>query len=296
MSLIIYLDGNFVEEKDAKISVFDHGLLYGDGVFEGIRSYGGKIFRMEEHIQRLYRSAHALMLDIPMSQKEMMEVVAETVRVNSLQDAYIRAVVTRGIGDLGLDPMKCKTPTVFVIASKITLYPEELYEKGLTIQTVATRRNSPESLNPSIKSLNYLNNILAKIEANNTGGMEGLILNSEGYVVECTADNIFLVNEGTLLTPPISSGALEGITRGAVLEAAEFLGIPCAEPLLTRYNVYNAQECFLTGTAAEMIPVVKVDGRSIGSGEPGPITIQLRERFKEMTRTGGYRAYPSTEE
>lgn len=287
MGLWIYLDGKFVSEKQAKISVFDHGLLYGDGVFEGLRTYEGRIFRLMEHIKRLYKSAKAIMLEIPVSMEEMADIIIKTIRKNKLKDSYVRVVVTRGVGDLGLDPRKCPKPTIFVIASKIKLYPEEYYEKGLSVVTIATRRNLTESLNPAIKSLNYLNNILAKIEATNAGAMEGLFLNNEGYVAECTGENIFIVEGNNLYTPPIFAGALDGITRDAVIQVATELNLTVQEKLLTRYDLYNADECFLTGTAAEIIPVSSIDGRKIGSGSIGNLTKKIREKFHQLTRNEG---------
>ncbi|MCM8764772.1 MAG: branched-chain-amino-acid transaminase [Candidatus Omnitrophica bacterium] len=287
MGLWIYLDGRFVSEKQAKISVFDHGLLYGDGVFEGLRTYNGKIFRLKEHIERLFRSAKAIMLEIPVSMEEMANIIIKTVRKNKLKDAYVRVVITRGIGDLGLDPRKCPKPTVFVIASKIKLYPEEYYEKGLSVVTIATRRNLIESINPAIKSLNYLNNVLAKIEATNSGAMEGLFLNNEGYVAECTGENIFITVGNNLLTPPIFAGALDGITRDVVIQLGKEMGLNVEEKLLTRYDLYNADECFLSGTAAEIVPVTLIDGRKIGSGKIGDLTKKIREKFHQLTHTDG---------
>ncbi|HOJ30533.1 MAG TPA: branched-chain-amino-acid transaminase [bacterium] len=287
MGLWIYLDGKFVDEKHAKISVFDHGLLYGDGVFEGLRSYDGKIFRLSQHIKRLYKSAKAILLEIPVSMEEMAEIIKKTIKKNKLKDSYIRVVVTRGVGDLGLDPRKCPEPTIFVIASKIKLYPEEYYEKGLSVVTIATRRNLTESLNPAIKSLNYLNNILAKIEATNAGAMEGLFLNNEGYVAECTGENIFIVVENKLFTPPIFAGALDGISRDAVIQIGREIGLDVEEKLLTRYDLYNSDECFLTGTAAEIIPVTLIDGRTIGSGKLGPLTRRIREEFHRLVQKDG---------
>ncbi|HIE50286.1 MAG TPA: branched-chain-amino-acid transaminase [Armatimonadetes bacterium] len=287
MSRVVYLDGEWVAKEEAKISVFDHGLLYGDGAFEGIRAYNGRVFRLREHIDRLYASAQTILLDIPLSKEEMMEATLETLRRNNLSDAYIRLVVTRGPGDLGLDPRKCLRPTVFIITESIELYPPEYYAKGLEIITVATRRNLPTALDPSIKSLNYLNNILAKIEVIQAGVLEGLMLNAQGYVAEATGDNIFLVHRGELITPPISAGILPGITRAAVMELAQEEGISVREELFTQHFVYNAEECFLTGTAAEVIPVVKVDGRTIGSGRPGPITRRLMRAFRELTQREG---------
>ncbi len=295
MELQIYLDGKWVPKSQAKISVFDHGLLYGDGVFEGIRSYGGLVFKLKEHLKRLWESAHTLMLEIPLSPKEMEKAILETLRRNQLSDAYIRVVVTRGVGDLGLDPAKCKRATVFVITDKITLYPDSLYQKGLEIITVPTVRNLPEAVNPSIKSLNYLNNILAKIEAKNSGCMEALMLNAQGYVAECTGDNVFMIqHEGAagkplLLTPPTYLGALKGITRGAIIELAATLRLAFEERILTRHDLFNADEVFLTGTAAEVIPVVKIDGRRIGAGKPGPMTGKLLKAFHALTRKDGVR-------
>lgn len=283
----IYLDGQFVSEADAKISVFDHGLLYGDGVFEGIRMYHNRVFKLKEHIERLYWSAKALLLEIPMTQQEMIDATVETCRQNNLRDGYIRLLVTRGKGTLGLDPRRCPKPSVIIIAATIQLYPEKYYQEGLTIVTVPTTRNLVNSVNPAIKSLNYLNNILARIEANNAGVEEAIMLNSEGFVAECTGDNVFIVQKGRLYTPPLSAGALYGITRNTVLDVAKDLGIPSAEPNLTRYDVYNADEMFLTGTAAEIIPVVKVDGRVIGTGKPGPFTAKLLAGFQAKTRTDG---------
>lgn len=291
MGLIVYLNGKFVPEEEGKISIFDHGLLYGDGVFEGLRSYNGKIFKLDEHLERLYRSGKAIALEIPLKFEELKKAVIETVRINNLRDSYIRIVVTRGVGDLGLDPRKCKTPTIFIIASSIQLYPESLYEKGIDLVTVATRRNLNEALNPAIKSLNYLNNILAKIEANNAGATEGLILNQFGYVSECTGENIFIVKKDNLITPPISAGALEGITRKVVMEIGENIGLKVKEENLTRYDIYTSDECFLTGTAAEIVPVVRVDNRIIGDGKPGKITLKIRREFQIITELEGVPVY-----
>ncbi|MDN5364148.1 MAG: branched-chain amino acid aminotransferase [Eubacteriales bacterium] len=292
MGLIIYLNGEFVPEEKAVVSVFDHGLLYGDGVFEGIRAYNNRVFRLREHLERLYESAKSIMLNIPLTIDEMQELVLETLRRNNLRDAYIRLVVTRGKGDLGLDPRKCPKPTVFCIASSIQLYPEELYEKGLEVITVPTPRNYNEAVNPRIKSLNYLNNILAKIEANLAGTLEAIMLNSQGYVAEATGDNVFVVKKGVLITPPKYAGILEGITRNAVIELARKRGIEVREELFTRHDLYIADEIFLTGTAAELIPVVKVDGRVIGTGKPGPVFHQLLEDFRVLTRTEGPVIFP----
>ncbi len=291
MGIKIYIDGKYYDEKNAKVSVFDHGLLYGDGIFEGIRAYNGRVFKLKEHIDRLFCSAKAILLTIPISHAEMMAAVVDTCRKNKLRDGYIRLVVTRGVGGLGLNPNRCKAPSVIVIADKIQLYPPEFYQKGLEIITVATTRNLHSALNPAIKSLNYLNNILAKIEANNGGCEEAIMLNSEGYVAECTGDNIFLVKGNQLLTPPLSAGALYGITRGVVMELASQNGLTVSEPNLTRYDVFNADECFLTGTGAELIPVVKVDGRIIGNGHPGPVTRSLVERYHALTKLSGEPIY-----
>ncbi len=288
----IYLDGKLVDREDAKISVFDHGLLYGDGVFEGIRAYNGRVFRLSEHLDRLYKSAQAITLCIPMTQKEMEKATLETLRANSLKDAYIRLVVTRGVGDLGLDPKKCPKATVFIIADKIKLYPEELYSHGLELITTSTRRNIPDALSPCVKSLNYLNNIMAKIEAARAGVPEAIMLNAQGYVAECTGDNIFILKENALITPPSWAGALEGITRNAVMElASSKLKLIVREDLFTTYHVYTADECFLTGTAAEIIPVVKLDGRLIGDGKPGRTTFKLIREFSELTRLTGVPIY-----
>ena len=276
-----------VPDEKAVISVFDHGLLYGDGVFEGIRAYNGRVFRLVEHIRRLYESAHSILLTIPLSQEEMIKAVVDTVNANKLRDAYIRLVVTRGVGDLGMDPRKCKQAQVFIIADKITLYPEELYEKGLDVITVATRRNIAEALEPKIKSLNYLNNIHAKIEANRAGVLEALMLTNQGYICEGTGDNIFIYRRGELLTPPTYLGILEGITREAIIELATREGIPLREVPFTRHDLYVSEECFLTGTAAEVIPVIEVDQRLIGSGKPGPITKRLIKLFRELTQNEG---------
>jgi branched-chain amino acid aminotransferase len=284
MPLKIHIDGKLYDKEDAKISVYDHGLLYGDGVFEGIRSYGGKVFRLRAHLDRLWDSAKAIWLTIPISKEQMAEAIKETLAVNGIKDGYIRVVVTRGAGTLGLDPNKCSNPQVIIIADLISLYPEELYRNGLEIVTVSTMRNHPAALSPRIKSLNYLNNILAKIEGHQAGCVEALMLNHKGEVAECTGDNIFLVRDGRLLTPPNEAGILEGVTRDAIMELARASGICVAETPLTKHDVYIADECFLTGTAAEVIPVVKVDSRLIGDGVPGPITRDLRERFHKLTR------------
>jgi branched-chain amino acid aminotransferase len=287
----IYIDGNFYPEAEAKVSVFDHGLLYGDGVFEGIRFYNGRVFKLAEHLARFYDSARAICLKIPMSADEVTQALLETIRQNEMRDGYIRLVVTRGVGDLGLNPVLCKKPTVFIIASPIKLYPQELYQRGLDVITCATRRVSPSVLSPAVKSLNYLNNIMAKIEANQAGAGEGLMLNEQGYVAECTADNVFTIKRGEVFTPPISAGALGGITRGVVFGLAAELGIKISEPNLTRYDIYTADECFLTGTGAEIIPMVKLDSREIGDGKPGPLTAKFIEAFHKLTQSGGTPIY-----
>ncbi|MFA5090747.1 MAG: branched-chain-amino-acid transaminase [Candidatus Omnitrophota bacterium] len=286
----IYINGKFYEKEEAKISVFDHGLLYGDGVFEGIRSYSCLVFKLKEHIERLYESAHSIMINIPLTKEEMTRAVIRTLKENKLRDAYIRLIVTRGEGDLGLDPRRCEgKSTVIIIADRISLYPDKFYKKGLEIITVPTVRNLPEALNPQIKSLNYLNNILAKIEAVNLGYDEAIMLDSLGYVAECTGDNIFIVERAGLYTPPQCMGTLRGITRDTVLEIAAKNKIGVHEHVLTRHELYISDECFLTGTAAEIIPVVKVDGRLIGTGKPGKLTLSLMKKFKELTRKEGSR-------
>ena len=284
MSLKIYIDGKLYDKEDAKISVYDHGFLYGDGVFEGIRSYGGKVFRLAEHLDRLWDSAKAIWLEVPISKQQMAKAIEDTLAVNGIEDGYIRVVVTRGAGTLGLDPNRCSHPQVIVIADLISLYPDELYREGLELVTVSVMRNHPAALSPRIKSLNYLNNILAKIEGLQAGCMEALMLNHKGEVAECTGDNLFLVRRQRLLTPPNEAGILEGITRDAVIGLARGMDIEVAEVPLTKHDVYIADECFLTGTAAEVVPVVKVDSRTIGEGVPGPITRELMTRFRELTR------------
>ena len=279
----IYINGKLYDKADAKISVYDHGLLYGDGVFEGIRVYDGKVFRLREHINRLYDSAKAIRLEIPMNREQMMDAVKSTVAANEKR-TYIRLIVTRGAGTLGLDPRKAGNPQVIIIVDDISLYPPELYENGLEIATVSTIRNHPNAVNPRIKSLNYLNNILAQIEAVQAGCFEALMLNHKGEIAECTGDNIFVVKNGILRTPPPDACILEGITRGTVIEMARAAGTLVQETALTRHDVYSADECFLTGTAAEVVPVVKCDGRPIGNGKPGPITRRLRDQFHELVR------------
>jgi branched-chain amino acid aminotransferase len=291
MNLKIYIDGNFHDQAEAKISVFDHGLLYGDGVFEGIRFYNDRVFRLEEHTDRLWDSARAIALDMPMSKSELVAAILETIRQNDLHDGYVRLIVTRGVGSLGLSPDTCRRPSIIIIAATIALYPEELYHKGLTMVTCSTRRTPPAALSPRVKSLNYLSNILGKLEAQNAGAGEGLMLNEQGYVSECTGDNIFIVKKGEISTPHLSSGILAGVTRAVVFELAEKLSIRAVERELIRHDIYTADECFLTGTAAEVIPAVQLDRRLIGHGQPGPITLQLIESFRELTRATGTPIY-----
>jgi branched-chain amino acid aminotransferase len=295
MGLMIYLDGEYVPKGEAKVSVFDHGLLYGDGVFEGIRAYHGCVFRLEEHVDRLYRGAHTLMLEIPMTKADMADVVVRCCAANGIRDGYIRVVVTRGVGDLGLDPRTCPKATVFCIAAEVHLFPAIYYEQGLSVITCSTRRNAPEALDPALKSLNYLNNIMAKIEAVRAGVPEGIMLSQDGYVAECTVQNIFLVTGGELLTPPLFVGNLAGITRKAVIELCAREGLRVQEDLFRVHTVYNADEAFLTGTGAEIIPVTEVDGRKIGSGTPGPVTDRLRAAFAELVRSEGTPIPPWTE-
>lgn len=283
----IFLNGQFVEKADAKISVFDHGLLYGDGVFEGIRSYKRRVFRLDKHINRLYEGAGIIGLKIPMEKRDFQSKVIEALKINDLGDAYIRVVVTRGEGDLGLDPRKCSKPTIFIIADKIKLYPEELYVKGMPITIAKTRRNHPASIDPRIKSLNYLNNILARVEAITAGVEEALMLSIDGHVVECTGDNIFVVKSGKLMTPPPEIGALKGVTQEAVIELASSMGMNVEHKVMVPEDVLSADECFLTGTAAEVIPVVEIDSRKIGSGKPGQITLRLIKAYHELTSKEG---------
>ena len=280
----VWLNGDLLDREDAKISVFDHGVLYGDGVFEGIRSYGGKAFRLLAHVRRLYDSALGIRLTVPISQEEMAKAITDTLQANSLRDSYIRVVVTRGAGTLGLDPHRCLEPNVFIITDKISLYPDELYENGLDIITAATVRNHPNAVNPRVKSLNYLNNILAKIEAIDAGTLEAVMLNHLGYVAECTGDNLFIVRDGAVFTPPIAAGILEGITRNEIIGIAREQGLEVREENITRQDLYVADECFLTGTAVEVVPVVRIDKRPIGAGRPGPVTKQLAEAFRRLTR------------
>jgi branched-chain amino acid aminotransferase len=284
----VFLNGKLVDKKDAKVSVFDHGFLYGDGVFEGIRSYNCLVFKLKEHVDRLYESAKSITLNIPLSKMEMTKAIIKTLKENKLKDAYIRVIVSRGKGDLGLDPRKCKgNETVVIITDTIVLYPKKIYDKGMDIITVPTIRNIPEALNPQIKSLNYLNNILAKIEAINSGYQEALMLDHLGYIAECTGDNIFIVRDGHLYTPPQCMGTLRGITRDTVLDIAKKLKIPTHEHVITRHEVYISDECFLTGTAAEIVPVVKVDGREIGLVKPGKITKTITREFRRETKLKG---------
>ena len=280
----IYISGKFFDKDNAKISVFDHGFLYGDGVFEGMRSYNGKVFRLRDHMIRLWNSAKALMIEIPGTLEEMEAAVYETLKINGIKNGYIRLVVTRGIGTLGLDAHLCKEPQIIIIAAHLALYPEEHYIKGLDIVTASTVRTNPSMVSPQIKSLNYLNNILAKIEGHQAGCIEVLMLNAKGEVAECSGDNIFIISKGKLHTPPPEAGILEGITRQTVLEIAAEMGIPVREVPMTRYDIFAADECFLTGSAAELIPVVKLDGRPIGDGKPGAMTKRLLERFHEETK------------
>lgn len=285
----VYINGKFYEKEDAKVSVFDHGFLYGDGIFEGIRLYSGNVFRLNLHIERLFKSAKAIMLDMPWTPQEVIDAVCESCRVNNLTDGYIRLVVSRGAGALGLSPKTCSNPQLIIIADQIQLYSPDLYEKGLKAVTVPTRRNSPAALPPMVKSLNYLNNILAKIEAQNLGFSECLLLNNEGYVAECSGDNVFIVSDGQLITPPIACGSLGGMTRRAVIDVAKRLGVDFVEKPLTRYDIWTANECFLTGTAAKLIPLVELDGRKIGEGLVGETTKKLLKGFNEIVAKEGVR-------
>ena len=287
MGLKVNVNGKLVDKAKATISVFDHGVLYGDGVFEGIRAYNGRVFKLDEHLDRLYDSAKAITLKISITQEQFKQEILRTLRANKLTNAYIRPVVTRGVGDLGLSPLKCPKATYFIITDKIALYPSEFYTKGLAVMTVATRRNVPEAVNPRIKSLNYLNNILAKIEANNYGVLEAIMLSAEGYVAECTGDNIFYIKNDTLVTPSVHVGALDGITRNTVMELAARDNMKVLETPFTRYEIYTAEECFMTGTAAEIMPVVLVDGRPIGTGKPGKKTLKLMKEFRALTQSTG---------
>jgi branched-chain amino acid aminotransferase len=287
----IYLNGEFVTKENAKVSVYDHGFLYGDGIFEGIRIYDGNVFRLKQHLDRLYDSAKSIDLKIPLSYQEMQDAVIATVRKNGLRSGYIRLVVSRGPGNLGLDPNRCEKPWVIIIVEELSIYPEEAYRNGLRSVSVSTRRNLPDALNPKIKSLNYLNNILAKIQANLAGVGESIMLNAQGYVTEGTGDNIFIVKNGVVYTPPAYVGALEGITRGAIIELCGKLGYPLKEEPFTLHDVYVADEVFFTGTAAEVIAVREVDGRVIGEGKAGPITTHLLQEFRKMVTVDGVRAF-----
>ncbi|QAS51558.1 branched-chain-amino-acid transaminase [Halobacillus litoralis] len=287
----IYLSGEYVRKEEAVVSVYDHGFLYGDGVFEGIRVYEGNIFKLEEHLGRLYDSAKSIMLHIPYDKEELEEIIAETVRRNQLETAYIRVVVSRGAGNLGLDPASCAQPRLVVIAEALSLFPKELYERGVRLASVSSRRNRPDVLPPQVKSLNYLNNILVKMEANQAGVDEALMMNDQGYVTEGSADNIFIVKNGTILTPPTYLGALEGITRNAIIDLAEEKGYNIKEQPFTRHDVYVADEVFLTGTAAEVIAVVEVDQRKVGDGRPGVVTNHLLSEFRKITTTDGHKVY-----
>jgi len=283
----VYLNGEFVDQADAKISVFDHGFLYGDGIFEGIRLYDGNVYKLDEHLERLEFSARAIMLEMPWSRAEIAEAVCESCRVNGLSNGYIRLIVSRGVGSLGLSPKSCTEPQLIIIADQIQLYPKEFYTEGLKVITVATRRLNPAALPPMIKSLNYLNNILAKIEAGNLGYVEAFMLNDQGYVAECTGDNVFIVQHGKVFTPPVNAGSLTGITRQAVMEILQDLGLELVETNLTRYDLWIAKECFLTGTAAEVVPVVEIDGRKIGEGQPGDLTKRVLEAFHQRVSADG---------
>ena len=287
MSRKIWLDGSIVDESEAKIWVFDHGILYGDGIFEGIRFYEGRVFRLTEHIERLFLSAKAILLKLPWTVEEVCEYTLDTIRANGLKDGYIRLVITRGVGDLGLNPYLCEVPSMFIIASGITLYPDELYENGLEVVTCSTRRPTPASLSPQVKSLNYLNNVMAKVEALKAGAKEGLMLNEQGYVAECTGDNVFIVKKGEVITPPVSDGSLDGITRQVIFDLCGELGISIREASLTRYDIYTADESFLTGTAAETIPMVILDEREIGNGRPGELSLKLIDAFRKLVRSEG---------
>jgi len=287
MGISYYIDGKLYPKEEAKVSVLDHGFLYGDGVFEGIRAYNGRVFRLEQHFDRLWQGARTLMLQIPLSRDELRKAVLWTLRENKLRDAYIRLVVTRGVGDLGLDPRKCPRPSVIIITDTISLYPAELYERGMEVVSVSTRKNRPDALNPNIKCLNYLNQILGRLEVNREGAPEGIMLNQDGHVAEATADNIFMVLKGVLVTPPAIAGILLGITRETVLEVAVKEAIPTEEKLFGLHTLYNSDECFLTGTGAEVVPVVKVDGRTIGAGVPGEMTRRIIKSFRELVQQEG---------
>jgi branched-chain amino acid aminotransferase len=285
-SLKVWIDGKLLDKDEARVSVYDHGLLYGDGVFEGIRAYAGKIFRGEVHLRRLYDSAKAIRLSIPLSPEEFLAAIQQTVKANGFTDCYIRVVVTRGAGPLGIDPKNCKSPSVVIIADTIQLYPKELYEKGMAVITSSIIRNHPQALSPRIKSLNYLNNILARLEANDAGVAEAIMFNHLGNVAECTADNLFIVRSGQVQTPMVTDGILEGVTRQAILDLCGRMGIPASERTMQAHDLYTADECFVTGTGAEVAPVTKIDGRVVGTGEPGPVTKRLIEAFHKYVREG----------
>ncbi|GIN39469.1 branched-chain-amino-acid transaminase [Heyndrickxia oleronia] len=287
----IFLNDRFVKKEEAVVSVYDHGFLYGDGVFEGIRMYSGNVFRLDDHIKRLYESAHSITLKIPYDQGELKQLIIETLRKNEFQDAYIRVVISRGVGDLGLSPFTCKHPGVIIIAEPLALFPKELYESGIEVVSVASRRNRSDVLDPKVKSLNYLNNILVKIEASLAGASEALMMNDQGYVAEGSGDNIFIVKDNVIKTPPGYVGTLEGITRNVIIELAKQLGFEIREDVFTRHDVYIADEVFLTGTAAEVIAVVKVDGRNIADGQPGPVTKKLLEAFRNVVTVDGTKVY-----
>lgn len=293
MALKIWYDGTLVDESEARISVFDHGLLYGDGVFEGIRFYNGKVFRLAEHVDRLFDSSKAIMLSLPWSRDEVAAHTLETIRANDLKDGYVRLLVTRGVGSLGLSPESCERPSMIIIAADIQLYPQSDYEIGLKVVTCATRRPTHSSLSPQVKSLNYLNNVMAKVEAQRAGAREGLMLNEQGYVAECTGDNVFIVKNGVLYTPPVSDGGLDGITRGVIFELAEQLGVTLEQKTMTRFDIMTADECFLTGTAAEVIPAVELDHRAIGDGVPGPLTAKFIEAYRNLVHNSGIPIEPS---
>lgn len=288
MSNIIYLDGQFVPKEEAKISVYDHGLLYGDGIFEGLRVYNGRIFKLEEHVDRLYESAKSILLNIPMTRQEMIDAHVETVRRNGFRDVYIRSIVTRGVGSLGIDPRSCPKASVIIIVDKISLYPAELYQKGIDVVTVPTRRTAIDALTPRVKSLNYLGNVMAKMEVVRAGAFGGIMLNNDGYVTEGTADNIFVIKKGVLYTPPTHVGILQGITRDTIMEIAAQTGYTVKEQVMTRHDLYIADEIFFTGSGAEVIPVINVDGRVIGDGKPGKITWHFIEAYRNLVNSTGY--------
>ena len=292
MALVTYVNGTLVPKEEAKVSVYDHGYLYGDGIFEGIRAYEGRIFRLEQHLDRLFESARYLMLEIPLSRDELRAAILETVRRCGLRDAYIRPVISRGVGDLGLDPRKCRRATVVIIVDTIQLYPKEAYDRGLRAITATTRKVRPDALSPQAKTLNYLNNIMARLEANQAGVEEAIMLTADGYVCECSADNLFIVRAGAVWTPPAYLGILKGITRGAIIELAAKIGVPLAEQVFTLHDVYTEDECFLSGTGAELGPVVEVDARPIGTGRPGPLSARFLRAFRELVRTDGTLVYP----